>query len=208
MLDPRIEKYLSFSKVFIDLGCGSGETLDALVGRYETLIGIDAFETRHKMRKAAPIGWEFSRADLNQPFPLPADYADTVFANQVIEHIADPRFFASEIYRVLRKDGVSIITTPNVRYIKQIWRIVVRGLGPCTANGEQLDGPWDDGHVHYFTHKDLRNVFKAAGFSSLMSQALIDLSQDNWIRRILDHYASTAPVREFLSGNILLVAKK
>jgi SAM-dependent methyltransferase len=208
MLDPRIKTFFKGKDLFVDLGCGSGDILDALVGCYGTLIGLDRYETRLKKRGTRTRGWIFIQADLNQHFPLSSDSVDTAFANQVIEHILDPGLFAIEIYRILRRGGVGIITTPNIRYVKNLWRIVVNGHGPCTAGDNQIDGLWDDGHLHYFTHRDLREIFLEAGFSNVSSKGLVNIENGGLARRLADRYSAVKPVQEFLSGNILLIARK
>lgn len=139
---------------------------------------------------------------------MSSDSVYTAFANQVIEYIVDPRPFVAEICRILKYGGVIIITTPNIRYVKNLWRIAVNGRGPQTAGDDQIDGLWDDGHLHYFTHRDLREIFLEAGFSNVSSTGLINLENDGLTRRIADCYSADKPVREFLSGNILLIARK
>lgn len=206
--DPRVTKYFKGSDVVVDLGCGSGEMLDCLSSRYKVRMGLDISDRRLQLRDDLEVQWRFIKADLNQRFPLDSGCADTVIANQVIEHVADPRFFAMETLRVLKAGGVALFTTPNIRYIKHLWRLVVKGGGPQTANDEELDGPWDDGHIHYFTHSDLGRVFKECGFSGVHSQAYINLEGGSLVRVLLDKFAAWPFVREFMSGNILLVATK
>ena len=207
-MDQRINKYFQGHKVFVDLGCGSGEILDKLVVRFDCPVGLDRFLARFEKRNEKPREWNFLQANLNRTFPLKSNCAETVLANQVIEHIIDPGFFALEIYRILQKGGVSIITTPNIRYLKNLWRTVFKGLGPSTASGNQIDGPWDGGHIHYFTHRDLREIFEKVGFSIVFSQGLVDLRYENLVRRLADRYSSSTLVREFFCGNILLIARK
>lgn len=208
MFNTRISNYFVGKDLFVDLGCGRGDTLDDLVGRYRILIGLDRYKIRLRKRGKKPRGWIFIKADLNQNFPLSSNSTDTAFANQVIEHIVDPRPFVAEIYRILKYGGMTIITTPNIRYVKNLWRIAVDGCGPQTAGNNKIDGPWDDGHLHYFTHRDLHEIFLEAGFSSVSSKGLINLKNGAFARRIADCYSSTRMVREFFSGNILLIARK
>lgn len=208
MLDSRIKSSFRGKDAFVDIGCGSGDILDALVGRYRTLIGLDRFETRLKNRGTRPRKWKFVQADLNQYFPLSSNSVDTAFANQVVEHILDPLHFAAEIYRILKPRGAAIITTPNIRYVKNLSRIIINGFGPRTAGGNKLYGPWDGGHLHYFTHRDLHEIFSEAGFSSMSSTGLVNLGNGTFFRRLADLYSATRMVREFFSGNILLIARK
>lgn len=208
-IDRRITRLLPTGGVFVDLGCGDGWALDELQPYYEQAIGLDNSLARMRAR-AHPIGgWRFVEADLNEPLPLPSDYARAALANQVIEHIADPERFVCETYRILQPGGVFVATTPNIRYAKHLVRLIVLGEGPSTSSrGVTIDGPWDDGHLHYFTHKDLRRLLTEAGFTNVQSRALIDTSDGSWCRRALDSASSTVLVREFASGNILMRAAK
>jgi SAM-dependent methyltransferase len=152
--------------------------------------------------------WRFIQADLDGPFPLPSNHASAVTATQVIEHVADPSHFIVEAHRILRPGGVLVLTTPNIRYIKHIARLVVMGRGPSTSSGEAIDGSWDDGHLHYFTHADLRLLLVKGGFCDVRSQAMIDLGGGRPGRQLLDRFASVGVVREFMSGNALVISRK
>jgi predicted SAM-dependent methyltransferase len=153
--------------------------------------------------------WRFALANVNHGVPLRSGCANAVLANQVIEHIADPEHFAKEIYRILQPHGMAVITTPNIRYVKHLWKLVVLGQGLKTSDQNEGDGSWDDGHIHYFTHNDLYSIFMAAGFKRVESQALVDQRGAlPRLRVIFDHLARVYPVREFLSGNILVVATR
>ena len=207
-MDVRLKSLFSGGQRFVELGCGSGDGPDALAHLYADTVGIDISRARLELRSKPPVGWRFVLSNLDDVFPLEDQSVDALLANQVIEHISDPVAFAKEALRVLKPDGIFVVTTPNIRYAKHVWRLVFRGLGPETANSNTLDGVWDDGHIHYFTHRDLRKVFLDTGFSSVRSQGLIDTRSGGLIRRLLDTFSAVAPIREFLSGNMLVVAKK
>jgi SAM-dependent methyltransferase len=193
----------------VDLGCGGGQLLSDLAGQFERRLGLDISTRRlEEMAGGRVDGWEFREADLNARFPLEEGIADAVIANQVIEHIIEPMKFVSEIRRVLRPGGRCVITTPNIRYVRNIAHLLLSGYGPRTAGGNILDGVWDDGHVHYFTHRDLRELFSGVGFHKVESSALIHLAKAGWLRHMLDRHATARPIREFLSGNILLWSEK
>ncbi len=207
-IDLRMAEVIGSGNGLVDLGCGGGRILDAMAGCFQIRIGIDAYETRKDMRNVDPIGWELLHPDLNPRFPLADNYADAVIANRVIEHILDPGHFVAEIHRVLRRGGRCVITTPNIRYLKHLAHLLVSGYGPRTAGGNVLDGEWDDGHLHYFMHRDLRELFAQIGFRQIESRALIDLQDAGLLRHRMDHYAAARPIREFLSGCILFWAEK
>lgn len=204
--DPRVSGHFVGNDLFLDVGCGSGLALDHLDRDYRLAMGIDLNDRRYLSRSGMPVDWSFVLADAGEGLPIATGVCDVIFANQVIEHVFDPYTFADEVYRALRAGGVAVVTTPNVRYLKQTWSLVVRGRGPRTADQNTIDGPWDDGHVHYFTHTDLRHLFDRAGFAEVSSKALIDLEMGGVLRGVLDQLAESFLVREFLSGNVLLTA--
>lgn len=200
---------MSGGEIVVELGCGAGAPLDELIHCYRMAVGIDVSRRRLDERPIPQIGWKFILADMNLKIPLRSCCCDAVVTNQVIEHIADPKHFAQEIYRILRPGGLAVITTPNVRYIRHLWKLIVLGQGPRTAGPMNKDGPWDNGHIHYFTHSDLRSIFMEAGFKRVESQALVDRAGAlSWLRAGLDRLAGVCPVREFLSGNIMVVAAR
>jgi ubiquinone/menaquinone biosynthesis C-methylase UbiE len=51
--------------------------------------------------------------DLNQPLPLDDERFDLVHSNQVIEHVNDVDLFVAEVFRVLKKGGLAVISTEN-----------------------------------------------------------------------------------------------
>lgn len=208
-MESKMAAIIGTGSCVVDLGCGSGHLLSALAERFDQRIGLDVSRTRlDTLANGKTDGWEFREADLNGLFPLADASADVVIANQAIEHILDPVKFSREIHRILRPGGRCVVTTPNIRYLKNIAHLVFSGYGPQTAGGNTLDGVWDDGHIHYFTHRDLRELFDQSGFGHVTSTALIDVTRGGILRRLMDRQAASWPVREFLSGNILLWAEK
>lgn len=203
---PSFESLIGTGDTLVDLGCADGAILRGASEAFRHRYGIDI--ALRGTCGAPSLGLHILRADLNKKIPLGDQVADVVVANQVIEHIADVVGFVQEVYRITKPNGRCIITTPNIRYIKNIASLVFSGYGPRTAGGNTLDGDWDDGHVHYFTHKDLRELFENCGFGVVQSFALIDQSKRSTVRRILAAGRMTWPVREFLSGTICLYAHK
>jgi SAM-dependent methyltransferase len=206
--DPRTVALFPGGELLLDLGCGDGVFLDQVAGRYRRAIGFDVSTRRFSTRGRDPEAWEFVIADLNEGIPAETGRADAVHANQVIEHMHNPLFLAREVRRVLRPAGIFVAATPNVRYLKHVAALVLGGRGPMTsATRVRTPDDWDGGHIHYLTPKDLRWIAREAGFSRCSVQALIGADGAlRPLRPMLDRYAKSWPVREFLSGNSLLIA--
>jgi len=96
-----------------DLGCDDGQwTVEvAKAARATKLFGVEIVV--EQAGRARERGIDTVVADLNRKLPFAGGSFDLVHANQVIEHISDLDTFLSEIHRVLRPGGTSIISTEN-----------------------------------------------------------------------------------------------
>jgi len=197
-------------ELIVDLGCGDGSWLDRIAPRYRTAIGVDINRAPIDERPSGPDDWQFIHADLDAALPFDDGVADAVRANQVIEHVREPAALLTEARRILRPGGLLVVTTPNVRYVSHLIRLIVLGRGPMTSAHEPgASHAWDDGHCHYFTPGDLRRIARSSGFESIGMAALIaPTGRLQLIRPILMRLSAAAPIREFLSGNTLMVAHR
>lgn len=191
--------------MLVDIGCSTGAFLGRMHDRYDALVGIDFIPaTRSEFDNV-----QFLQADLRLGIPLAESMADTVTATEVIEHIADPILLVREAFRIARPGAEFILTTPNVRYIKHLFQLVVRGRGPKTAAHHDDGLLWDGGHIHYFTSSDLEALLKEAGFVGVRSLALIQPEGSlPLVRTLLSRWPGNPVVREFLTGRLLVTGRK
>lgn len=204
--DLRADAHLLGATRLVDLGCGDGAWLDD--NPAPEAIGIDI--AAGGATTPPERSWAFISADLDEGIPLDDDWADAVRANQVIEHIRNPVRFLSEVLRVLRPSGAFVATTPNIRYARHLARLALLGEGPMTSGrAERTAASWDDGHIHFFTARDLEWLAKTTGFRRYRTEALVDLGgRLRPVRRFLDRRRGHGPVKAYLSGNLLLIARK
>jgi SAM-dependent methyltransferase len=96
-----------------DLGCDDGVwTMElARAARAEQIHGVELVRDRAALAHAR--GVTVAIADLNRQLPYSDEIFDIVHANQVIEHVSDLDGFLTEIHRILRPAGVSVISTEN-----------------------------------------------------------------------------------------------
>ncbi len=106
------------AKHLVDFGCGNGAQTLRFLHDFETISGVDvvpavlaAFHTEcmhlgvtDRVRGLLTAGGEI---------PLADGCADVVTSFTVLEHVADERIALSEMCRVLRHDGLLVITVPN-----------------------------------------------------------------------------------------------
>lgn len=91
----------------LDVGCGTKpyRSLFTEVDRYE---GMEIDTPHNRQSKQADFFYEGSE------FPLSSGTYDGVVCNQVLEHVFNPDQFLSEINRVLKQDGLVLLTIPFV----------------------------------------------------------------------------------------------
>jgi SAM-dependent methyltransferase len=96
-----------------DLGCDDGQwTLE--VSRAASATQMHGVEiVTAQAQSARKRGVNAIVADLNRRLPYVDESFDLVHANQVIEHISDLDTFLSEIHRIVRRGGASVISTEN-----------------------------------------------------------------------------------------------
>ena len=102
----------------LDVGCGDGN-FTALVGKAcgaKEVYGVDISEKGVEMAKKKGI--KAFKVDVDEErLPFDDTYFDVVTALEVIEHLFDPDHFLEEVYRVLKPNGVFVLSTPNLAAI-------------------------------------------------------------------------------------------
>ena len=101
----------------LDAGCGTGYGSAELAHGASSVIGIDlAPEAIEYARENYPVaGLNFVRASC-AAFPFAAKTFGLVVAFEVIEHLSEFRPFLEECARVLAREGLLIVSSPNKAY--------------------------------------------------------------------------------------------
>lgn len=109
----------------LDVGAGEGYFTQMLK---EAGHDVEACDVRPDEYSAeAP----FHSANLNESIPLASESFDCVVSIEVIEHIENHPNFVNELFRVTRKGGTVIITTPNILNISSRWYFFATGYDDC-----------------------------------------------------------------------------
>jgi 2-polyprenyl-3-methyl-5-hydroxy-6-metoxy-1,4-benzoquinol methylase len=199
-----VESALDGAQRLLDVGCGIGNLIGVARGRCRTVHGCDISEVA--AREACGRGVIAVCADLNGgALPYRSGAFDQATCLEVIEHVVDPLQLLRELQRVLRPAGRLILTTPNIRYVRNVARLVWRGEFPHTTTDTFV---WGGGHLHYFTRRDLGGLLVRAGFEA--PRFLINARQfeRSWRRRVLARMVGLERFGEWMCGGILAVARK
>jgi SAM-dependent methyltransferase len=103
-------------KKVLDFGSGSGFLVNELQKK-----GIDAHGVDNSA-EAIAYGTSLGIKNLSvlgnmSPLPFADGYFDCVLAMDVLEHLPEEQYVLSELKRVLKKDGVLIITVPAYMFL-------------------------------------------------------------------------------------------
>ncbi len=98
----------------LDIACGSGYGSQILSSTAKHVYGVDtdAAAVAYAAEHFAATNIEFLVGDA-VAIPLPDASVDVVVTFETIEHIKDYRTFLAEIKRVLKPDGIALVSTPN-----------------------------------------------------------------------------------------------
>jgi SAM-dependent methyltransferase len=127
----------------LDLGCGAGYGSEILrMAGASGVIAIDIATEAvdHAQRSYSDPGTRYVVGD-GRRLPLPDGCVDRVVAFEVLEHVEDWEALVQEVHRVLRENGIFILSTPN--------RLTYNETRPDGAN------PF---HVHEFDRDELRSL--------------------------------------------------
>lgn len=147
---PAVVHEVKDGDKFIDFGCGVGIPGKTILETrkdcevWGTDISDDVIENN---KKRDPDIKYFQGYVGYQDF-LPNDYFDVVFAGEIIEHLDEPIKLFEEAYRVLKKGGKLIISTPRE---------------------EAVSSPE---HVWEFTEQDVEKLYFDSQFKSVLFKQL------------------------------------
>jgi SAM-dependent methyltransferase len=133
----------------LDIGCMGGKSLTNLKQKGWDCYGIELSDAAEI---ALARGINCLKHDVSKGIPFNDEFFDVVWAEEVIEHLMDTDSFLAEANRVLKRNGVLIISTPNIASLINRLRLLFgRNLRYVQYN---LNGP---GHIRYYTLDLLRN---------------------------------------------------
>lgn len=143
----RFQKAASLARVptgasVLDIGCRDG--------------GLRGFLPAGITYRGMDIAEQFASdaiiiRDVAEGIPFPDQSFDHVFCIEVLEHVHNPWDALSEIHRVLRPNGVLVLSVPNPYHVKElVWNV--------------LRIPDRQGHIHSWTRQTMTKFAEMNGF--------------------------------------------
>ena len=117
-------------RTVLDLGCGSGNSIDIFRKKNESIrwIGLD-IESSPEVDTRTRTDAEFHTYD-GTNIPFDDDYFDLIYCNHVFEHVRNPHALLREVHRVLKKGGFFIGSTSQLEpyHSHSLWNYTVYGF--------------------------------------------------------------------------------
>jgi len=159
----------------LDVGCATGNFLDGMrrLGDWQT-VGVEPnpYASNYAQER---LGLDVFACELKEA-SFEKDSFDIVTLWDVLEHVPDPMATLQEVARVLRTDGVLVLSLPN----PETWEISLFGFHWAG---------WDmPRHLHLFTQDVLVRYLKESGFEVIEITSFTGkyhvflLSLDLWVR--------------------------
>lgn len=149
-LITSFERYRESNRI-LDVGCGSGHFLKVAKDNEWRTYGTEI--ASGAMDQLSSLGITGFCGEL-QAAAYAAEFFDVIYCSEVIEHVLDPFALLGEIARVLRRDGMLYLTTPNYDSLSR------RLLGFKWRN-IALE------HISYFTPRTISRALGEAGFRKI-----------------------------------------
>jgi 2-polyprenyl-3-methyl-5-hydroxy-6-metoxy-1,4-benzoquinol methylase len=176
----------------LDVGCGDGGFLSLLkTDGYIDLNGCD-------WRPARNDEYKYTIVDLNKDFlSVYADASfDIIVSSDVIEHLENPAQTLREFHRVLKPQGLALITIPNS------WNLLERIYFMLSANSNRYKSERRSpafGHISFFTSEIIE---------SLIDRAQLKLISDTYGSAYFNQYILSQPRSKLLGYNYMFVLQK
>lgn len=160
----------------LDVGCGDGNFSVLLkeACKAKEVYGIEISEKGADL--ARKNGVKCYQLDVDEEdFLFEDNYFDAVVALELIEHLFDPDHFLDEVYRVLKPEGIFVLSTPNLASIHnriallfgyQPFSVMVSLNNSVGHLGFSAGGAAPD-HIRFFTLRSLKELLKIHKFEIL-----------------------------------------
>jgi 2-polyprenyl-3-methyl-5-hydroxy-6-metoxy-1,4-benzoquinol methylase len=153
-----------------------------------------------------PLVDKFQVANIEQEdIQAPESYFDVIICADVLEHLIDPWAAVDKISRHLKKDGLLLVSIPNIREWKTLFKILFKGDFAYLPEGQ--GGIMDKTHLRFFCKKNVQQLLTTSSLSPIYCEPNFKILPQGKKRRILN-LLSFRLFENLLTIQYLLIAKK
>jgi ubiquinone/menaquinone biosynthesis C-methylase UbiE len=145
--------------IILDVGCGLGYGSKMLYTTHNSVVAIDISDIALSYAKRNYPGPDYIRADAQNLSFRDAAF-DCVVALEIIEHVNNGAKVLKEIYRILKRGGRLILSTPNIAHLQNRLRYTLSKKSLVT----EMRKPKNPYHKQEYTSEQLVKLLETTGF--------------------------------------------
>jgi len=164
----KIISWVGSNRTVLDVGCASGYLGAEIKKMNNKVFGIEISAKaaeEAKMALDSVLVGNIEEIDL----PYAEKQFDVIICADVLEHLFNPSVVLEKLRKYLKDDGFMIISVPNIAH----WSIRLELL--FGRFDYQKSGILDDGHIRFYTAKNIRKAIHAAGFDVVSDESVLSL---------------------------------
>ena len=142
-----------------EVGAGGGHVLRLFPEARLTAIDVSQVFLDTARKNLAGYDVRFIKGEVEK-LDLPAASFDRIVCTEVLEHTVDPLAILAALARLLRPDGVAVITIPNDDLIGRL-KALVRRTPAGWLLRDRVEWGGDAYHMHRWTPDDFRRLLEA-----------------------------------------------
>lgn len=122
LIEQHIKQKNMKDPTILEVGCGTGDVLEYISKKVtaKSLIGVDPLEDWLKKAKEKLNGRAKFMSGFAEDLPFQNKSIDFVVCSEVLEHVIDPKVVLLELNRVVKDEGLIIVTIPNEKLINKL----------------------------------------------------------------------------------------
>jgi predicted TPR repeat methyltransferase len=194
---------------FLDIGCGTGATMQLIRERIPSaeITGVEINKSIRLPSSEKVISGDVNDQNIRNILVNNSPY-DCILMLDILEHLVDPWETLNFIKSLLCKEGVIILSIPNIANLKVIAPLVFWDDFKYSEAGIL-----DKTHLRFFTQKSGINLVESAGLivSRIQSTGPSKISQIKSPAGVAAYILSTVTLRlfeRFIAHQYLIVAKR
>jgi 2-polyprenyl-3-methyl-5-hydroxy-6-metoxy-1,4-benzoquinol methylase len=139
-----------------EVGSGGGHVLRIFPSSRLTAIDVSAVYIEIARRNLAGYDVRFIKGEVDK-LELPEESFDRVICTEVLEHVVDPDAVLAAMSRLVRPDGLIVVTIPNDPLILRVKKLV-RYTPLRWLLGDRVEWGGDTYHLHRWTPAEFERV--------------------------------------------------
>jgi SAM-dependent methyltransferase len=181
----------------LDAGCGDGFFHTRIKNKADEIHGIELNKGDLNIAKYLNPNNIYKTASIYK-IPYKDNYFDTVICMDVLEHLRYDKKVVKELTRVLKKNGLLIITVPNkdfpfsfdpINYVLKFF------------NTHTNAGVWGYGHLRLYKKDIFENLIKNHGFhiieTKIFSGFIVGIFENSYIANLFQPFVKSDPKNKY-----------